>query len=83
MENEAKMVGHPVHPILVPFPLGLLTTSVIFDIVHVLTSGSRWAGDLFLDDSRRRRRGLLAVVFGLIDWLAIPPGTREGDRVGA
>jgi uncharacterized membrane protein len=29
MESRAKMMGHPVHPILVSIPLGLLTTSVI------------------------------------------------------
>jgi hypothetical protein len=43
MESKAKVMGHPVHPILVPFPLGLLTTSVIFDVVHLLTGGARWA----------------------------------------
>jgi uncharacterized membrane protein len=33
MESKAKVMGHPIHPILVPFPLGLLTTSVVFDVV--------------------------------------------------
>jgi uncharacterized membrane protein len=33
-------------------------------------------GDLLLDDRRRCDRGLVAAVFGLIDWLAIPSGTR-------
>ena len=35
MESEAGMMGHPIHPIRIPFPLGLLTTSVVFDIVHL------------------------------------------------
>ena len=43
MESKAKVMGHPVHPILVPFPLGLLTTAVIFDVVHLLTGSARWA----------------------------------------
>ena len=76
MESKAKMVGHPVHPILVPFPLGLLTTSVIFDIIHLLTGGARWAEISFWMIAVGVVAGLLAAVFGLIDWLAIPPGTR-------
>jgi len=76
MESKAKMVGHPVHPILVPFPLGLLTTSVIFDIIHLLTGGARWAEISFWMIAVGVVAGLLAAVFGLIEWLAIPPGTR-------
>jgi uncharacterized membrane protein len=76
LESKAKMAGHPVHPILVPFPLGLLTTSVIFDIIHLLTGGARWAEISFWMIAVGVVAGLLAAVFGLIDWLAIPPGTR-------
>ena len=43
MESGAKVMGHPIHPILVPFPIGLLTTAVIFDVVHLITGGARWA----------------------------------------
>jgi uncharacterized membrane protein len=76
MESKAKIAGHPVHPILVPFPLGLLTTSVIFDIIHLLTGGARWAEISFWMIAVGVIGGLLAAVFGMIDWLAIPPGTR-------
>jgi len=27
MESKAKFLGHPIHPILIVFPLGLLATS--------------------------------------------------------
>ena len=76
MESKAKVMGHPVHPILVPFPLGLLTTSVIFDVVHLLTGSARWAEIAFWMIAAGVIGGLLAAVFGLIDWLAIPSGTR-------
>ena len=76
MESKARMIGHPIHPILVPFPLGLLTTSVIFDVIHLLTGGARWAEISFWMIAVGVVGGLLAAVFGLIDWLAIPPGTR-------
>jgi uncharacterized membrane protein len=37
MESKVKLLGHPIHPILVMFPLGLLITSVIFDVVYFVT----------------------------------------------
>lgn len=76
MESKAKVMGHPVHPILVTFPLGLLTASVIFDVVHLLAGGARWAEISFWMMAAGVVGGLLAAVFGLIDWLAIPSGTR-------
>jgi uncharacterized membrane protein len=76
MESRAKVMGHPIHPILVPFPIGLLTTSVIFDVVHLFTGGARWAEISFWMIAVGVVGGLLAAVFGLIDWLAIPSGTR-------
>lgn len=76
MEGKAKIMGHPIHPILIPFPLGLLTTSVVFDIVYLITGGGRWAEISFWMIAAGVIGGLVAAVFGLIDWLAIPSGTR-------
>lgn len=43
MESRAKLFGHPIHPMLIPFPLGLLPTSVLFDVVYLLTGNGKWA----------------------------------------
>jgi uncharacterized membrane protein len=37
MESKVKSMGHPLHPMLVNFPLGLLVTSAVFDIIHWIT----------------------------------------------
>ena len=76
MESKAKIMGHPIHPILIPFPLGLLTASVVFDVVYLFTGTGRWAEISFWMIAAGVIGGLLAAVFGLIDWLAIPSGTR-------
>ena len=79
MESRAKLFGHPIHsihPILIPFPLGLLATSVVFDVVYLLTGNGRWSGISFWMIAAGVIGGLAAAVFGLIDWLAIPSGTR-------
>ena len=33
MESRAKLLGHPIHQMLIVFPLGLLGSSIIFDIL--------------------------------------------------
>src|SRR6185312_372251 len=42
MESKVKVAGHPIHPMLIVFPLGLLATAVIFDIISLSTSDSKW-----------------------------------------
>ena len=37
MESRAKLLGHPVHPMLIVFPLGLLATAIAFDIVGLVS----------------------------------------------
>ena len=54
MEGKAKPFGHPIHPMLNPFPLGLLATSVAFDVVHLLGDDGKWAA--VAQQSRERQR---------------------------
>jgi uncharacterized membrane protein len=82
MQARAKLFGHPVHQILIVFPLGLLATSVIFDIAYHATSNGRWADIAYVMIAAGIIGGLIAAVFGLIDWLAISAGTRA-KRIGA
>ncbi len=76
MEARAKVLGHPVHQMLIVFPLGLLSTAVIFDLVHLVTHGPTWSLVSFWMIGAGIIGGLCAAVFGLIDWLKIPRGTR-------
>lgn len=82
MEAKAKLLGHPIHQMVIVFPLGLFTTAVIFDIVHLLGGGLRWAEVGFWMIGAGVIGGLLSAPFGLIDWLGIPAGSRA-KRVGA
>jgi uncharacterized membrane protein len=76
MESRAKLFGHPIHPMLVVFPLGLLATSLIFDIIGLLSGDGRWPNVAEYLIGAGVIGGLLAGCFGLVDWLAIPNGTR-------
>jgi uncharacterized membrane protein len=81
MESRAKLFGHAIHPILIVYPLGLLSTAVIFDIIYLVTADTRWATVSFWMIAAGVVGGLLAAVFGLIDYLNIPNGTRA-KRIG-
>lgn len=35
MESRVKLLGHPVHQMLIVFPLGLLATALLFDLIHL------------------------------------------------
>jgi uncharacterized membrane protein len=74
--RTAKLLGHPVHPMLIVFPLGLLATAVAFDIVGIISGDGSWFRVSFWLIAAGIIGGLIAAPFGLVDWLAIPNGTR-------
>jgi len=81
MESKAKIFGHAIHPILIVFPLGLLATAVIFDIIYLATGNHTWTLVSFYMIAAGIIGGLVAALFGFIDYIYIPWGTRA-KRVG-
>ena len=82
MDSRAKLFGHPIHQMLIVFPLGLLATALAFDVASLLTGAGYWSEIGFWMIVAGLVGGLAAAPFGLIDWLAIPSGTRA-KRIGA
>jgi len=82
MESRAKLFGHPIHQQLIVFPLGLLAMAVIFDIFTFVTKNLNWTNMAFYMIGAGILTGLLAAIFGFIDWLAIPLNTRA-KTIGA
>ena len=81
MESKAKILGHPIHQMLIPFPIGLLATGVIFDVIYLVWANPAMATVSFYMIAAGVVGGLIAAPFGLIDWAAIPRGTRA-RRIG-
>ena len=82
MDSRAKLLGHPIHQMLIVFPLGLLAMAVIFDVLTIASNNGYWSEIGYWMIAAGCLTGLLAAPFGFIDWLAIPAGTRA-KRVGA
>jgi len=73
---RARILGHSIHPMLIVFPLGLLGTSVIFDVLYLVRGDFGFATVAYWNIAAGLVGGLVAAVFGLWDWLGIPRGTR-------
>jgi uncharacterized membrane protein len=81
MESRVKLAGHPVHQMLIVFPLGLLATAVVFDVIYLVTGNALWTQAAFYMIGAGVITGLAAAVPGVVDWLAIPRATRA-KRIG-
>jgi len=81
MKSRANLFGHALHPILVVFPLGLLATAVIFDLLYLVSGNLTMAIVGFWMIVSGIIGGLVAALFGWIDWFGIPQNTRA-KRIG-
>ena len=81
MESKVRVAGHPLHQMLVAFPLGLLATAVIFDLMFLVSGNPVWTLVSYYMIGAGVIGGLAAALFGWLDWFAIPGGTRA-RRIG-
>jgi uncharacterized membrane protein len=76
MKANATALGHPIHPIVIVFPLGLLPVAAIFDGIYLYTRNGRWGDVSYWIIAAGIIGALIAAIFGFIDWLGIPERTR-------
>jgi uncharacterized membrane protein len=78
MRTPASIAGHPIHPMLVPIPIGLWIFSLVCDLVHAGgSSNPAWATVALYTMGGGIVGALLAAVPGLIDLLSLPAGPRR------
>ena len=82
MKSRAHVFGHSLHQILIAFPIALLSSSVLFDVLWRITDDPKWPPMAFYLIELGLVGGLLAALFGFIDYLAIPRAVRA-KRTGA
>jgi uncharacterized membrane protein len=81
MESRAKLLGHPLHQMLIVFPFGLLGMAPLLDLAQIIDPGKILYPQAFVMIGLGVITGLVAAVFGAIDWWAVPEGTRA-KRIG-
>jgi uncharacterized membrane protein len=82
MEAKAKLLGHPIHQMVIVLPLGLLIAAWIADLLYYLSGAAVLAEVAYWNTIGGILTGLFAAIFGFIDWIAIPLNTRA-KRIGA
>ncbi len=80
MASPASIGGHPIHPMLIPFPLALWFFSFIADLIYLWRGNPVWRDWIAFYALLAGIIGAVAAaVFGIIDWLSIKD--REVKRV--
>jgi uncharacterized membrane protein len=77
MRTPASIARHPIHPMLVPIPIGLRLFSLVADLIHAGGSTNpAWTTVAFYCMGGGIVGALAAALPGLIDLLSLPPGPR-------
>lgn len=72
MASPASLGGHPVHPMLIPFPIALWVFSLVADVIYLWRGNSVWRDWIaFYALLGGIIGGALAAVPGFIDWLSL------------
>lgn len=82
MESKTKLFGHPIHPMLVVIPLGLFIGAIVTDTINLINGNTALAQVSYFNISIGIIGGLLAALFGFLDWRLVPLNTRA-KQIGA
>ncbi|MBB2969876.1 DUF2231 domain-containing protein [Mesorhizobium sp. RMAD-H1] len=72
LHSTARIAGHPIHPLLVPFPIVCFILTFLTDVAYWWTGEMFWANASAWLISTGVIMGLLAGIAGLIDFLGNP-----------
>jgi uncharacterized membrane protein len=67
-KSTAQIAGHPIHPMLVPFPIAFLVATLVSDIAFASTADLFWANASFWLLAGALVMAALAAAMGFIDF---------------
>ncbi len=81
MRSAANIKGHPIHPMLIAFPIAFLVGAFVCDVVGVIFDSSGWWTFGAWLAASGIVTGLVAAIPGVIDYIyTIPPGSSAKKR---
>lgn len=72
MPKRFRFLGHPLHPAMVHFPMGLLPLSFVWDLISLWRGSITWELLAFWTLTAGLVALLPALATGILDFLAIP-----------
>jgi uncharacterized membrane protein len=82
MASRASIGGHPIHPMLIPFPIGLLVFSFVADLIFLWRGNPVWHDYIAFYTMLGGIIGAAAAAIpGLIDWATLtdPAATKVAN----
>ncbi len=79
MLSKARIAGHPIHPMLVGFPIALFTATIALELAHIGTGDAFYYRGAMIANIAGVVMGLLAAIPGAIDRFALPDRSRAKD----
>lgn len=79
MQGAATVMGHPIHPIFVVFPIAFFIGSLVCDIICRYRRDDFWRRAALLLIGFGLIGGLIAAVFGFIDYFTLPLDGEERE----
>jgi uncharacterized membrane protein len=76
MQSKARIAGHPIHPMLIAFPVALYVATVVTLLVHVATNDAFWYRVALWSNIGGVVMAAIAAIPGLIDLISLPRGSR-------
>lgn len=76
MYSKARIAGHPIHPMLVGFPIALYVATVATMLIYVGTRDAFWYRAALTANVGGVIGGLLAAIPGAIDLFSLPATSR-------
>jgi uncharacterized membrane protein len=70
--SAAQVSGHPIHPMLIPFPIAYLIGALLSDFTYLATEDPFWARASMWLIGAGLVMGATAAIFGLIDFFSRP-----------
>src|SRR5215467_2810987 len=77
--TTARVAKHPIHPMLVVFPIGLWVAALVFDIIFAATGRPSLRTAALWNVGAGVVGALLAAIPGFVDWLSL---TGRAARIG-
>jgi uncharacterized membrane protein len=81
--TRVNFLGHPVHVMLMPLPIGLLSSTAALDAIDLVRGGGALARASSVNLIGGLASGAVAGLFGAIDYLSSVPRRTRAKRLGA
>ncbi len=79
MLSKARIAGHPIHPMLVSFPIALFTGTIALELAHIASGDAFYYRGAMIANIAGVVMGLVAAIPGAIDRYILPNKSRAKD----